>query len=134
MKVYVFDSNVLIGYFFDSKGPASQCLHEILDHVEMTGDLLVISTLQLGEVFHIVARQESRAKAHEALRAVESLRIESADFDRPRMIRAAEFRLRTGLAFADSAAAELALETGGALVTSDRDFKKAEKLIKIRWV
>ena len=134
MKTFVLDASVLIPYFFEPEGLAMDCLHDILARSWVLGDRTFISTTQLGEIFHHVARRVSIVKAHEAIKAIEKLRIESADFDRPRMIRAAELRLRTGLAFADSAAAGLALETGSVLVTSDRDFKKVEKLIKLRWV
>jgi predicted nucleic acid-binding protein len=80
-----------------------------------------------------VTRRGGKDRALDALEMIERLGIETVGFDREQAVTAAFLRVETGLGSADSAAAALAA-LDGVLVTSDEDFKRVGKKIKIHWL
>jgi predicted nucleic acid-binding protein len=129
MSNFVFDASALLDYFF--KGSHASAVRDILKKKDAS---FYASSVQVGEVFYRVAKNTSKDRAVEIVPMLEQLGIKLVDFSTRNAVDAAALRLDSGLAFADSAAASLAIETNSTLVTSDPDFERVGKTIKIIWL
>jgi predicted nucleic acid-binding protein len=123
MRRYVLDANALIGFFEGRPGAAEKVRHEALRQDQP----LLMSSINWGEVFYIAWRHHGEARAREAEAKLQQLPIAIMAVDRERATRAAAIKQRHGLGYADSFAAELAIERGAWLVTADPEFAKVGK-------
>lgn len=89
-----------------------------------------ISVANLSEVLYILSRY---LRPDEALRFIEKARdaVQAESVDERASLDAAILRIRHKLGFADCFAAELALRKGATLVTSDPDFERLGKQLKV---
>lgn len=131
LKPLVLDANALLILMYDAPGALD--VREALRATENGEARPAISTVQLSEIAHAL---RSRPDYPDLISAV--LRLEATvDFvplDAARALQAAGVRRETGLSFADAVAVTLAMERNAVLMTADRDFKRAEKKVKIRWI
>ena len=132
MTTYVFDASAILEYFFNGK--KAPIVRDLLRQAGKGEVRFLISSVQMGEIYYAVAQRLNAAKAAEALEKLEELGVEDVMFITSAATRAAHLRLESGLAYADSVAASLALENKAVLVTADPDFGKVEKKTKIIWV
>jgi predicted nucleic acid-binding protein len=95
---------------------------------------LWMTTVNLGEVWYSAARRKSPAAADEALELVAFAGIRIAPADWVLTYRAAQFKSRHRLSYADAFAAALAQARGVELVTGDLEFRALETEIEIRWL
>ena len=98
------------------------------------GTPLLLSPVNLGEIYYIIGRNEGLEKAEGATRMIEELSFEIPPVDSMTSILAAKFKLNHGLGYADAFAAALANLKEAELVTGDKDFKSVEKEIRIVWI
>lgn len=131
MTTWVLDASAVMEYL--RNGPYAVQVRDLIRRAEKGEAHFLISSVQLGEVVAAVTRQSGRDRALDAIEILERLGVETVGFDQEQAVAAAFLRAETGLAFADSAAAALAA-IHGALVTSDVDFKRVGKKIKIHWL
>lgn len=127
---YVFDANALVGWFEDREGTAGK-IERLLDEALRLDVPVLMSAINWGEVFYIAWRRHGEAKAREleaALRDIPLLVI-AADLDRA--TRAAALKQKHNLGYADSFAAELAIERGAWLVTADPEFSRLGKVLSV---
>jgi predicted nucleic acid-binding protein len=132
VTTYVLDANAVLEYAF--QGARAPEVRDLLKKSAKTGGRLLISAVQVGEIHAEVARRRGLAAADETLRRLEDLGFQFEEFNSARATAASRLRLQTGLVFADSAAAALALECNAVLVTGDPDLKRAEGRVKIHWL
>jgi len=132
MSAYVFDANAILDYVFN--GINAPTVRDILKQTGKKDVNLLISSAQVGEVYYEVARRKGADLAKETLKRLEDLGFQFSDFTPERATAAADLRLECHLAFADSAAAGLAIEQNAVVVTADKDFEKVEKRVKIQWL
>ena len=92
---------------------------------------LLMSAINWGEVFYLEWRYHGEAKAREADAKVQEMPIAVIGIDRERASRAGAVKQRYGLGYADSFAAELAMERGAWLVTADPEFSNVGKALSI---
>jgi predicted nucleic acid-binding protein len=92
---------------------------------------LLMSAINWGEVFYIAWRRHGEAKAREAEARLQQLPIAVLAVDQERATRAAALKQKHGLGYADSFAAELALERGAWLVTADPEFSRIGKALSL---
>jgi predicted nucleic acid-binding protein len=130
MRRYVLDANALIGFFEARAGTAEKVRHllgESLRH-----DLpLLMSAVNWGEVFYIAWRRHGEKGAYEAEAKLLQLPIAVLAVDQERATRAAAIKQKHGLGYADSFAAELAIERDAWLVTADPEFAKVGKALAV---
>jgi ribonuclease VapC len=128
----VLDSFALIAYFEDEQGADE--VEDLLQQAEKAEIQLLMSVVNLGEVWYIVARAYSPETADEKLRDIQGMAIKIVDVDWGLTIEAAQFKARGKMAYADCFAAALAKKNNAVLITGDPEFKQLSGQVKIQWL
>jgi len=127
---YVLDANALIGFFEDREGTAVK-VERLIEEAGRVELRLLMSAVNWGEVFYITWRRHGEAMAQEAETRLLELPIAIIAADHDRATRAAALKQKHGLAYADAFAAELAIDRGAWLVTTDPEFSKVGKTLSV---
>jgi len=90
-----------------------------------------MSAINWGEVYYTEWRRYGEAKAQEAEMNLRRLPIVVIPADQERATRAAAMKQKHNLGYADSFAAELAMEKNAWLVTADPEFARLGKLLSL---
>jgi predicted nucleic acid-binding protein len=126
MRRYVVDATALIAFFEGRHGVAEKVRHLLGEALRQELPLLM-SAVNWGEVFYIEWRRHGEKGARESEAKLLQLPIAVTAVDREHATRAAALKQKHGLGYADSFAAELAIERGAWLVTADPEFAKVGK-------
>ncbi len=127
---YVLDANALIGLLEDREGTAGK-VEQLLAQALRQDLPLLMSAVNWGEVFYIAWRRHGETKAREAEARLQEMPVSVISVDRERASRAGAIKQKHGLGYADSFAAELAIEQGAQLITADPEFSKVGKALAI---
>ena len=132
MKTHVLDASALMIFFEDRAGALA--VEELLGKAADAKCPLLMSVVNWGEVYYSVWRTRGKGVANGKLLEIVQLPIEiiDADFAITRM--AASLKAEHNLPYADCFAAALAHSRKAPLVTADKDFARAESLLKIVWL
>ncbi len=95
---------------------------------------LLMTSVNLGEVYYIVLRECGSEKALEIEKTIKILPIEVVAVDWVLAKEAACFKATKKLSYADCFAAALAKVHKGELITGDKEFKSVESEVKVAWV
>ena len=95
---------------------------------------LLMTSVNLGEVYYIVLRECGTEKALEIEKIIKTLPIEIVDVDWPLAKEAARFKATKKMSYADCFAAALAKVHKGEVITGDKEFKTIENEVKVAWV
>lgn len=128
----VLDSWAIMAFLGDE--PAAEIMERIILSSQEGGSELIMSTVNLGEVWYNLARVSSDMRADEATQQIRRLGIIIVDVDWELTRRAAVYKARNRMAYADCFAAALAKQRKAELVTGDKEFKQVEDEIKILWL
>ena len=93
-------------------------------------EALLISAIEIYEVFKVIRRDLSEARAIEAISALHRATI--APVDESLALEAADVSLAHGLAMADSLVYATARHFGATLVTADTDFEGLPNAVVVR--
>ncbi|MEI6421405.1 MAG: type II toxin-antitoxin system VapC family toxin [Lentisphaerota bacterium] len=127
----VFDSWAVLAYL---QGEASAVkVRDILLSPE-NGGALLMSVVNLGEIWYAIARRISSEEADISVQEVMNWGIEVVDADWTLSRQAAVFKSKYKISYADAFAAALAKTRDAVLLTGDNEFKQIEKEIKIKWL
>ncbi len=132
MKTYVLDASALLA-LLEGKPDAIK-VKEILQETMRDRAVTLMSAVNYGEAYGTVLRLHGQDRALATLSAVQPLPIQVIAADVQRCCRAAEIKTLYKLYYADSFAAELALERKATLVTSDSDFRRIGHGFPILWL
>jgi len=99
------------------------------DHVP-----LLMSVVNAGEVWYIIARRTSEADSDRSMRELKQLGIEMVDADWDIAHDAGRFKAKHKMSFADCFAAALAKQRKAHLVTGDQEFKQVKADVIINWL
>ncbi|HEV8132526.1 MAG TPA: type II toxin-antitoxin system VapC family toxin [Acidobacteriota bacterium] len=131
-KAIVLDSWSIIAYLEDeSAGPK---IADIMADAHDNSTPLLMTVVNAGEVWYLVARAASDAEADRTISELEQLGIEFVNADWKLAREAANFKSRYRMSFADCFAGALAKQRQAQLVTGDPEFKQAGSEIRIAWV
>lgn len=130
MRRYVLDANALIG-FFEGREAAAGKVRQMLSESLRLEIPLLMSAVNWGEVFYMEWQIHGEAKAREAEAYLHKLPIAVIAADLERATRAAALKQRHNLGYADSFAAELAVERGAWLVSADPEFSRLGKVLSL---
>lgn len=130
MLRYVLDANALIGFVEDREGTASR-VEKLFDQALEQQASLLMSAVNWGEVFYVIWRNAGERRALQIEKDVQDLPLTIVAADRDRATRAAALKQKHNLGYADSFAAELAIERGAWIVTADPEFAKLGKLLSV---
>lgn len=128
----VFDSWAVMAFLEDE--PAADKIEEIIAEAREAESDLLITTVNLGEIWYSLARVHSDADAETAIALILGLGFQIVDADWALTQRAAKFKARHAIAYADCFAAALADLRKVEVVTGDPEFKKLQGSVKVIWV
>mgnify|MGYP001600506361 FL=1 len=131
-KAIVLDSWAVMAYLEDES--SAQKVADLIGDAHEHGIPLLMSVVNAGEVWYILAREVSEAEADKALHELKQLGIEFQDVDMKLARLAGGFKAKHRMSYADCFAAALAKEHKAELVTGDKEFKQVESDIKVHWL
>ena len=132
MSSVVLDAYSVIAFL--EREPGYEQVEKHFEHTSKAGRNLLMCTVNWGEVYYIILRETSPAKAEEARRFLETLPIELVDADIELTRQAAIYKASHKMSYADCFAAALAKAHRATLLTGDKEFKALETEIKIAWL
>jgi uncharacterized protein len=131
-KAIVLDSWAIIAYLEDEQ--AAEKVADIISDAHEQGVPLLMTVINAGEVWYIVARETSASDADASIKQLRDLGIEFVDADWTLAKDAGHFKSKKKMSFADCFAAALAKKTKAHLATGDPEFKQVEQEITIVWL
>jgi ribonuclease VapC len=132
MAVKVLDAYALMAFFEDE--PGADAVRQIIQNAVQTGDSLMMSVVNLGEIWYAIARSNSPDVADRYANEIQGMGIEIVNADWTLTRQAAIFKARGNLSYADSFAAALSALHNAELVTGDREFQRLEGELNILWI
>jgi len=132
MAAKVLDSYAMMAFFQDE--PGADFVRSLILKAEESNTKLLMSVVNLGEVWYSIARTNSPAVADQYVAEIEGMAIEIVDADWALTRQAAAFKVNGNIAYGDCFAAALAKSKKAELITGDKEFKPLESEIKISWV
>ncbi|MEW5940237.1 MAG: type II toxin-antitoxin system VapC family toxin [Chloroflexota bacterium] len=132
MATKVLDSYALMAFFEDE--PGADIVRGLILKAEEGGVNLLMSVVNLGEVWYSIARTNSPETADQYIQEISGMAIEIVDANWQLTRQAAEFKAKGRISYADCFAAALAKNRKAELVTGDKEFKSVEGEIKIAWL
>lgn len=136
-KTIVLDSWAIMVLLEDE--PAAERIADIIADARDKGHRLLMSVVNIGEVWYSTARRHSDRDADHAISELRSIGIEFIEVDWPTTQIAARYKALGGISYADCFAAALTRKTASdrascVLITGDREFEKVEDEIEIVWL
>ena len=131
-KALVFDSWALLAFLGGE--PSGQLVADLLSTAHENNIPMCMSAVNAGEVWYILAREDSVAQADRAVTDMANLGIDLVDVDWPLTRVAGAFKARHRMSYADCFAAALAKDRKSELVTGDKEFKQVEGEVTVRWL
>ena len=130
LRRFVLDANALVSLLEDRAGAAAR-VRRLIEDASRIGQPILLSAVNWGEVFYVAWRLHGELRALEAEAKLQQLPIMVVAADRDRATRAASLKQKHNLGYADSFAAELAMERSAWLVTADPEFSKLGKALSV---
>jgi len=130
LRLYVLDANALVS-LLENRPVAASRVRRLLEEASVNDFPLLLSSINWGEVFYMAWRLHGERGALAAERQLQQLPITVISVDRNRATRAATLKQRHNLGYADSFAAQLAMEQKAWLVTADPEFSKLGKMLSL---
>lgn len=128
----VLDSFAVLAYLQAEKG--AQQVKELL-HKAANGQLTVLMTvINLGEVYYITSRVYGQERAEEVLAMLKHLPIKLVVVDEKLALEASRIKAKHPLSYADAFAVTLAQRHGIPVVTGDPEFSCIENLVSVKWL
>jgi ribonuclease VapC len=131
-RVVVLDSWATIAYLEDEA--SAERVADIIADAHEEKIPLLMSVVNAGEVWYIIARESSVADADASINQLRDLGIEFVDADWNLAKDAGYFKSKNKMSFADCFAAALARQRKAHLATGDPEFKQVESEIAINWL
>jgi ribonuclease VapC len=132
MATKVLDSYALMAFFEDE--PGADLVRGLLLKAEESDLKLLMSVVNLGEVWYSIARTTSPETADEYIHEIQGMAIDIVDADWQLTHQAAVFEANGNIAYGDCFAAALAKNREAELITGDKEFETLEGEIKIAWL
>lgn len=130
---FVLDAFPLVVLFMQQRG--WEVSKSRLDSVFEAGDICLMSSINLGEVYYALLRDKGKSIADRALVSIKESQIEIVLPSLEQTIQAAIFKAGGGISYADCHAAALALERGIPVLTGDPEFKIVEhEGVQVEWL
>ena len=131
-NIFVLDSFAVLAFLGNEKGrdQVSRLLHEAADHKAV----ILMSVINLGEVWYQIARDFSFDRADEIVAELIGFEIEMVGVDWALARQSAVFKAKGGISYADCYTAALAKARNATVVTGDKEFKRVENEVKILWL
>lgn len=131
----VLDSWALMAFLQDEE-PAATVVQDFLDDAERGRQQLVMSMLNLGEVYYRLIADKGQKEADQRLKLILKLSVRFETVDNELVLAASRLKGSHGLGYADAFAAALALRLKARLASGDEGFRGAESSagLRMRWL
>ncbi len=130
--VKILDASALVSYLWKQSG--YEKVQDLLSKAAGRERNLLMTTVNLGEVYYLLIRDHGLEEADKILKLIETLPIDFVEVNMELTKQAAIYKAAKQLPYADCFAAALAKVHKGEIVTGDKEFKAVENEIKISWV
>ena len=131
-RQYVLDANAVLD--FVEGGPGATRVREIVQEAFRQAAIAFISVANWGEVFYTLWERRGEEKARRTLSDLLRLPIHLVPVDSEQALKAAEIKAVHKMPYVDCLAAALAELRGAVLVTSDRDFERLGRRVRVLWI
>lgn len=128
----LLDSFAVLAWLQDEPGAAT--VEGLLLDARTHETPLLLTVLNLAEVYYRIARQHGHPTAGETVRQLHALPLEFYVCDEALCLAAARIKTDFPMAFADAVAAAAAQRENAVVVTGDPEFRKIEHLVPIEWL
>lgn len=132
MKQLVVDSWAILAFLHKEK--TYEGIKAIFTEAHQKKTKLFLSIINLAEVYYKLIRSVGHEKSLLTVNSLKEIPMEIIPATDERVLAAAEIKGTYPISLGDCFAAALAMEKKAAILTGDREFKKVEKLVKIRWL
>ena len=132
MAAKVLDAYALMAFFEDE--PGADLVRGLIFQAEDGSVKLLMSVVNLGELWYSIARSISPETADQYIHEIEGMAIEIVDADWEITRQAALFKTPGNISYADCFAAALAKKMDAEVVTGDKEFQVLEGQIGIAWL
>jgi len=132
VRPLVLDSWAMMA--FVENEPSAEQVEELLLKAHKAGTPLLMSVVNVGEIWYSTARAHSPVEADRVIEELANLRVEIVPADWEITRQAAIFKSKGRIAYGDCFAAALAKLRGAELVTGDPEFKPFAKEVRIFWL
>lgn len=130
--VKILDASALVTYLWKQSG--YEKVQDFLTKATDDEKRLLMTTVNLGEVYYLLLRDHGLEDADKILKIIETFPIDFVEVDMRLAKQAAVYKAAKKLPYADCFAAALAKLHKGEVLTGDREFKAVESEVKIIWV
>jgi predicted nucleic acid-binding protein len=115
---------------------AADHVHRILEDSEQGRVELLMSIINVGEVFYLLAKNVSHQDAENFLLGFRRMPIKSVSVPKALVLAAARLKAKYPISYADAIAAETAVRAEAPLVTGDPDFKRflGGDIVQVEWI
>jgi predicted nucleic acid-binding protein len=131
-RTYVLDANAVLD--FVENGPGAERVETLLAGALHGDGSVLISVVNWGEVFYHSWQERGEELARKTIANLSRLSIETVSVDLEQSLMAAAIKARHKIPYVDCIAAALAIMRQAVLVTSDRDFEKLGRRIRVLWI
>ena len=128
----ILDAYGLMVFF--EKEPGYEKIEKILTNAVESGENLLMTSVNFGEVYYIILRECGQERVSEIEKIIYTFPIDIIDTDINLTKEAARIKAAKKLSYADCFAAGLTRIRKGELITGDKEFKSLENEIKIFWI
>ena len=120
MKRLVFDSYAFIAFFRQERG--YELVRDLLVKMANNESEGYITTVNIGEVYYMIARKSNQKAAETALDALLKFPLHIVEADLKLSLEAAKLKAKYSLSYADAFAAALTIQKKAVLITGDDEF------------
>jgi ribonuclease VapC len=128
----VLDSSAVLAYLGDE--PADKTVTDLSSNSHEYDVHLMMSVVNVGEVWYITAREISESEADAAVESLRKMGIEFVEAGCSLARMAGAFKAKHRMSYADCFAAALAKSRKAELITGDREFRLVESDVRVRWL
>lgn len=129
----LLDSYALLAYLNGEAG--AEKVRSAMKEGRDRGQSLLMSEINIGEVYYILSRKRGMDKADYFVETVlPGLPISVLPVDSPLVMEAARLKAKYPLSYADCFAVATAMRAKAAVMTGDPEFKAASDLITVEWL
>lgn len=128
----VLDASALLAYLEKESG--YEKVRDALVRAADTDKRLLMSAVNWGEVYYVLAKTYTLDKAEEIAALIETFPVDIVPVDQHLARSAAAFKALKNIPYADCFAAALSQSRKAPLMTGDKDFKQLERNLKLEWL
>jgi predicted nucleic acid-binding protein len=129
-KQYVFDAWALLA-MLQGEEPAASRVRQLLLESERQQVSLLLSIVNLGEIYYRIGKHSSRAEAIDTLEKMRHLALTIVPAHDELVLAAADLKMAYAISHADAFAAALAARSDAILVSGDPDFDQLQGQIQL---